>query len=140
MRESYEIDATRAACPEYPEVLAELDRLQEQKPGWTNAIWVLAGSLVAFLAVGAAKWDWKFTLWIIPVLLFHEAGHWMAMRLCHYRNLRIFFIPSLAQPSPAKTGTSRAGRKRWYLWLVRCPASLWAWSSALRHWFCGSTG
>ena len=93
MSESYEIDATRGACPEYPEVLAELDRLQEQKPGWTNAIWVLAGSLVAFLAVGAAKWDWKFTLWIIPVLLFHEAGHWVAMRLCHYRNLRIFFIP-----------------------------------------------
>ena len=77
----------------YPEVLAELDRLQEQKPGWTNAVWILAGSLAAFLAVGAAKWDWKFTLWIIPVLFFHEAGHWVAMRLCNYRNLRMFFIP-----------------------------------------------
>lgn len=38
-------------------------------------------------------WDWKITLWLIPVLLFHEAGHWVAMRLCKYRNLRMFFIP-----------------------------------------------
>jgi len=27
------------------------------------------------------------------VLLLHESGHWIAMRLFHYRNLRMFFIP-----------------------------------------------
>jgi Zn-dependent protease len=83
----------QASGQQYPEVLAELLRLQEKKPGWIAAVWVLAGSLVLFFALGAARWDWKFTLWIIPVLLLHEGGHWVAMRLFHYRNLRMFFIP-----------------------------------------------
>jgi Zn-dependent protease len=87
------VEQAKAGGHEYPEVLAELERLQEKKAGWSNALWVLAGSFVVFLAAGAAKWDWKFTLWIIPILLFHEAGHWIAMRLCNYRNLRMFFIP-----------------------------------------------
>jgi Zn-dependent protease len=78
---------------EHAEVIAELDRLQDQKPSWAPAVWILVLSLVGFLAAGAASWDWKFTLLIIPVLLFHELGHWVAMRLFRYRNLRMFFIP-----------------------------------------------
>jgi len=35
-------------------------------------------------------------LWIlIPTLLFHEAGHFVAMRLLGYRDVRMFFIPLL---------------------------------------------
>ena len=87
------IAKARACGEEHAEVLAELDRLQEEKPGWRATVWILALSLIVFLAAGAAKWDWKFTLWIIPVLFFHELGHWTAMRLFRYRNLRMFFIP-----------------------------------------------
>ncbi|HEU5070413.1 MAG TPA: site-2 protease family protein [Verrucomicrobiae bacterium] len=78
---------------QHPEVLAELERLQANKASWGNAIWILLLSIVAFVALGAARWNWKFTLWLIPVLLFHEAGHWLAMRIFRYRNLRMFFIP-----------------------------------------------
>jgi Zn-dependent protease len=56
-------------------------------------IWILLGSMVAFMVLGAANWSWKFTLWLVPVLFLHEAGHWVAMRLFKYRNLRMFFIP-----------------------------------------------
>jgi len=75
------------------DVLAELEGLQQQKPNWTSTLWILLISIVAFAALGAARWDWKFTLWLIPILLFHEAGHWVAMRIFRYRNLRMFFIP-----------------------------------------------
>ena len=78
---------------EHAEVLAELQKLQEQKPSWKSAGWILAISLVLFVALGAARWNWRFTLLIIPVLLFHECGHWLAMRIFRYRNLRMFFIP-----------------------------------------------
>lgn len=90
---SQSVAQARALGLEHGEIMAELDKLQEQKPAWAPAIWVLVGSLVMFLLAGAANWDWKFTLWIIPVLVFHEAGHWVAMRLFNYRNLRLFFIP-----------------------------------------------
>lgn len=87
------IAQAQATGLEYPDVMAHLTDLQEKKPGWSNALWVLLGSAVLFLAAGAAQWDWKFTLWLLPVLLFHEAGHWITMRMFKYRNLRMFFIP-----------------------------------------------
>jgi Zn-dependent protease len=87
------VQEARAQGLEHGEVLAELDRMQDQKPGWSSTVWILVISLVAFLVAGAARWNWKFTLLIVPVLLFHEAGHWVAMRVFRYRNLRMFFIP-----------------------------------------------
>jgi Zn-dependent protease len=83
----------QASGLENAEVLAELQRLQEQKPGWGATIPILIVSLLLFVVVGVARWNWKYTLMIIPVLLFHESGHWAAMRVFHYRNLRMFFIP-----------------------------------------------
>ena len=35
---------------EHAEVLAELEKLQANKPGWGGAIWVLVGSVVLFFA------------------------------------------------------------------------------------------
>lgn len=87
------IAEAKATGIEHPDVMAHVNDLQEKKPGWSNAFWVLLGSAVLFLAVGARYWDWKITLWLLPVLLFHEAGHWIAMRIFKYRNLRMFFIP-----------------------------------------------
>ena len=87
------VSAAQASGLENAEVLAELQKLQEQKPSWAGTGWILIISLVLFVALGAARWNWRFTLLIIPVLLFHECGHWAAMRIFHYRNLRMFFIP-----------------------------------------------
>ncbi len=90
---SASVEEARASGIEYPEVMAELTRLQEQKPKWISGLWMLVLSAIAFMAAGSAQWNWKTTLWLIPILLFHEFGHWIAMRICGYRNLRMFFIP-----------------------------------------------
>jgi len=78
---------------QHPEVLAEVERIQTQRPGWRNAIIILVISVVAFIAIGSAQSDWKFYLWLIPLLFLHEGGHWLAMKIFGYRNLRMFFIP-----------------------------------------------
>ena len=78
---------------ENAEVLAELQKLQGQKAGWAATFPILVISLLLFVVVGAARWNWQYTLLILLVLLFHESGHWLAMRIFHYRNLRMFFIP-----------------------------------------------
>ena len=87
------LNDARASGVENPEVVAELVKLQEQSPTWTNSVWVLAGSILLFVAAGAARGNWKFTLWLVPAIFLHEAGHWIAMRLFKYRNLQMFFIP-----------------------------------------------
>jgi Zn-dependent protease len=87
------IQAAEAAGSQHAEVLAEMDRLQRARPGWGNAIVIFVVSMFIFAGVGSAQWSWKIALLLIPILIFHELGHYIAMRLFNYRNLRIFFIP-----------------------------------------------
>ncbi len=74
-------------------VLARLERLRTQRPSWTNFVVVLVLSMLAFLAAGLKDMDRGFLWLIVPILLFHELGHYVAMRCFGYRNLRMFFIP-----------------------------------------------
>lgn len=74
------------------EVLADIDALQNARANWRQGMLTLLVSLALFLAIGVGG-DWRSTLLLVPILLFHELGHWVAMRYFGYRNLRMFFIP-----------------------------------------------
>lgn len=78
----------------FPGVLVALDRLQNQKSGSGAGAVVLVISLALFLLIGSpgAK-SYGQLLVLVPILFFHELGHFAAMKLCGYRNLRMFFIP-----------------------------------------------
>ncbi len=85
--------ATQAGGGEHAEVLAEMDRLQNKKPGLGSGAALLLLTMAAFVVFGGMVWGWKFALLLIPILLIHEFGHYVAMRLFKYRNLRMLFIP-----------------------------------------------
>jgi Zn-dependent protease len=82
-----------AGTEEHADVLVQLSALQNQKPGWSSAFWILILSLLGFVAAGSRQWSWSYVLILVPVLFIHELGHFLAMRAFHYRNLRMFFIP-----------------------------------------------
>ena len=96
--------ALRAYAARNPDALAALAALEHARPGWAQGIWLLVVSLVAFLVAGQFQWQWRTTLWLVPILLFHEAGHWLAMKAFGYQDLRMFFIPFF--------GAAVAGRHR----------------------------
>jgi Zn-dependent protease len=75
------------------EVLDEIEQLQHQKTGWGSALLILAISLLLYMGAAQVQDMWEGIVIIIPILLFHEAGHYLAMRLFGYRNVRMFFIP-----------------------------------------------
>jgi Zn-dependent protease len=80
----------------HPQVMAEIQRLQARKSSGLTGILVLLVSAALFLgafSTGSAPLSLDHLAILIPVLLFHEAGHWLAMRTFGYRNLRMFFIP-----------------------------------------------
>ncbi len=79
----------------YPEIMTHLDRLQKKKTSWVNAVVVLIVSVGLFIAAmrGAWKWSWEMLAMIGGVLFVHEAGHYLAMKIFRYRNVRMFFIP-----------------------------------------------
>ena len=84
-----------APSSRYPGVMAELEKIRNKKGSWLSGAVILGISVMLFLGAGAAQWDWHFVLLLIPVLLFHEMGHFVAMRLFKYRNMKMFFIPLL---------------------------------------------
>jgi Zn-dependent protease len=87
-----------AAPPDLMEVatLDELRRLQNKKVNWRFSIALLAISAMLFIANSRhseGKQDWEYVAIIVGILLVHEFGHYIAMKIFGYRNLRMFFIP-----------------------------------------------
>jgi Zn-dependent protease len=66
-------------------------------------------SAVAFAASMLFFTTWKTLALIVPVLLLHELGHWIAMRAFGHDDARISFIPFLG----AATFTKIPFKKRW---------------------------
>jgi Zn-dependent protease len=87
--------ADGAILPQDEAVLAELERLQTQKPSWLGTSALLLISLLFYLGAARAQQIWESIAILIPVLFFHELGHYLTMRHFGYRNLRMFFIPFL---------------------------------------------
>jgi stage IV sporulation protein FB len=58
---------------------------------WTRSI----GSLLLYLAIGYYFFnqDWTLVLVLTGVVVFHELGHFLAMKYYNYTDLGIFFIP-----------------------------------------------
>ena len=52
-------------------------------------------SAAAFVAVGAWLWGIAAALVMVAVIAFHEAGHWLAMRLAGFRDVHVFFVPGM---------------------------------------------
>lgn len=78
----------------YPEIMLEIKKLQEQKaPKWTRLLVILGLSVLLFVALGLKSWGRDYVYLLIPILLFHEAGHFLMMKIFGYRNLKMFFIP-----------------------------------------------
>ncbi|MEJ2622389.1 MAG: hypothetical protein P8163_19705 [Candidatus Thiodiazotropha sp.] len=50
-------------------------------------------SAIAFVLLAGVFWDWTFALLLLGVIVFHEAGHWLAMRALGYRNLQVVMLP-----------------------------------------------
>jgi Zn-dependent protease len=97
----------------HPEVMAQLERLQKKHTNWTSAILVLVVSIGLFIGagVGAWKWSWEMLLMIVGILLVHEAGHYLAMKVFNYRNVRMFFIPFLGAAVSGQSYTAPGWKK-----------------------------
>lgn len=88
-------DETPAIHPEDAQVLRQIQVQQNQTTSWVTKFALLAISLGAFVGLGVLAWDMELLLLLIPVLFFHELGHYVAMRVLKYRNVKMFFLPLL---------------------------------------------
>jgi stage IV sporulation protein FB len=69
-----------------------------EKPEQTSNIWLKSFvSLALYLILGYYIFNkqWEFLLIITLIVMFHELGHFFAMKFFRYKDLGIFFIPLL---------------------------------------------
>ncbi|MCM2369412.1 site-2 protease family protein [Aporhodopirellula aestuarii] len=77
------------------ELVTAVRAIENKSTGGFTKFVVLLVSLAVFVAAGVAWWDPWIVSMLVVVLLFHEAGHYVAMRVFGYRNVKMFFIPFL---------------------------------------------
>jgi Zn-dependent protease len=76
--------------------LDELRRLQNKKANWRFSLALLLLSAVFFIMNSRSAdqgQNWEYVVMLVGILLFHEMGHYLAMKAFGYRNLKMFFIP-----------------------------------------------
>jgi Zn-dependent protease len=66
---------------------------------------------VAFVVVAFLHVPFVVALLLAVILLVHEAGHWIAMRLSGQRDVRIFFIPFFGAITTARSVPTTAGAR-----------------------------
>ena len=78
------------------EIPAEIPKPELEEPKNKTNVWLRTiVSLALFLILGyyffGKDWSWVFVL--TAVVVFHEMGHFLAMKFYNYKELGIFFIP-----------------------------------------------
>ena len=78
------------------EIPAEIPKPELDEPKSKANVWLKSlGSLAFFLVIGYFffRQDWMLVLVLTAVVVFHELGHFVAMKIYNYQELGIFFIP-----------------------------------------------
>src|SRR5687767_5738358 len=95
-----------------PQTEAVLAALAQKAPDrtWVQGLVLLAVTLVLFASTGLFSSTPADILMLVGVLLFHELGHYVGMRLFNYQDVKMFFIPFFGAAVSGRA-TSVAGYK-----------------------------
>jgi Zn-dependent protease len=63
-------------------------------PRWYQSASLVLSAL-AFLALGTWWWGLTGALLIGGIIVLHEGGHWLAMKLAGFRDVQVFFVPGM---------------------------------------------
>ncbi len=77
----------------------------------SNNLFILVISLIVFAGAGLIKFSPKDLLIIIVVLFVHETGHFLAMKLFKYSDVKMFFLPFIGAAVSGKEQTPYSSKK-----------------------------
>lgn len=100
--------------PERLALFAQVIELVRGRSPRRSAQWLLfAGSVVAFMAIGAAFWGAVVAWSILVVIVIHELGHFLAMRAFGYRNVHMLALPLVGGVAMGQDADPAATRRAW---------------------------
>ena len=121
-------DAERAAAAQgsrFGAAWAELQKAQTDKPSAINGVVLLLVTIAGSATIGFRGASGKTLPIILGVLFFHELGHYLAMRVFKYRNVKMFFLPGFGAAVSGRH-FNVAGWKRAIISLLGPVPGIWA--------------
>ncbi len=97
--------------PSVEQVEAEIDAQATRRKSLASNLGTLLISLVLFASLGLFVLSWSGVVILVVVLLIHELGHFIGMKLFRYRDVQMFFIPLLGA-AVAGSETMPSGARR----------------------------
>ncbi len=94
--------------------------------------WLILGlSALLFLGSGWPVFGLQMTVILLAVVLFHEAGHWAAMRAFGYRNPHITLLPLLGGVAIGHESDPNAAKRAWVSLAGPLPGIVLGWGMLL---------
>ena len=104
------------------------ERANERAPSQDMQWLLLALSSILFISIGWPLLGVEYTLIIFGVILFHEGGHWIAMRWFGYGNPHITLLPLLGGVTIGHENDPSAGKRAWVALAGPLPGILLGWT------------
>ncbi len=108
--------------------LANMVELQKKRAPSQEMQWLLLLiSAALFVGIGWPLLGLEFTLIILAVIVFHEGGHWFAMRLYGYENPHITLLPLLGGVTIGHENDPSANKRAWVALAGPLPGIILGW-------------
>jgi Zn-dependent protease len=92
-------------------VLFEINNPDSEKSDVVKNISFLVISLFVFAGTGLFQYSLKELFVLVMVLFFHECGHFAAMKIFKYSNVKMFFLPFIGAAVSGKEETPFSSKK-----------------------------
>lgn len=87
-----------------------IEQISNRKSAWANlGLFVL--SILLFVSFGLLNNVLNFIITLVVIILIHEAGHFIGMKLYGYKNVNVFFIPLFGAATSGVETNQSGGRK-----------------------------
>ncbi len=105
-REDQAIPTRRAAY-----LFGNWEQTQRIPPPLSAQLGIFFGSVIVFVLLTGIFWNWTLAAVMPLVILLHEAGHWLALRLLGYRDPQLLALPLAGGVSFGQERTEQASHQ-----------------------------
>ena len=115
-------------------LLAEQQKVfREREPRKSVQLGIFTISLLFSIAIGAYFWDIQFAIILMIVIIFHELGHYLAMRVFGFKNVHMLPLPLVGGVTMGFDTEPNAWRQAWMSLMGPLPGILIGWGIVI--WF-----
>jgi len=105
-----------------------LERVRHREPSLRSQMTLFLFSIVLSVIVGALVWNVQFAVVLLAVVIFHELGHYIAMRIFGYKNVHMMALPLVGGVTIGIDTNPNAWRRAWMSMMGPLPGIILGWA------------